>query len=390
MKILMVIPAIGPVYGGPSKIVIQLADALGQRGISVDILTTNANGKTDLDVPLRSWVTETFYRIQYFPRWHLGDYKISLSLTTWLFRHVTDYDLVHTIALFSYSVSIAHLCCQLRQIPYINNPQGMLEPWALSHKSGKKRIYYNLIEKSLLNNASAIHVLNSAEAQKLASLQLQPPLFFLPNGLNSEELTNTSEAGLFYQHYPQTLNRTLILFLARIDPKKGLDLLALAFAQVHRQFPETHLVLAGPDNINYTPTVKNYFSEAGCLEAVTFTGMLTGELKYAALAAASLYVAPSYSEGFSMSVLEGMGAGLPCVITTGCNFPEAGEKQAASVVDIDAQAIADGLLWCLNHPQQAKEMGDRARQLILNYYTWDKIAEQMEEVYQLSLVGNPC
>ena len=69
--------------------------------------------------------------------------------------------------------------------------------------------------------------------------------------------------------------------------------------------------------------------------------MLTGSFKYAALAAAKIYVAPSYSEGFSMSVLEGMASGLPCVITTGCNFPEAAKANAAYVVDIDADAIAN-------------------------------------------------
>lgn len=91
-----------------------------------------------------------------------------------------------------------------------------------------------------------------------------------------------------------------------------------------------------PDNIGFSKTAENYFTEAGCLDAVTFTGMLTGSLKHAALAAASLYVAPSYSEGFSLSVLEGMAAKLPCIITTGCNFPEAAAAQAALVVDINS------------------------------------------------------
>jgi glycosyltransferase involved in cell wall biosynthesis len=109
--------------------------------------------------------------------------------------------------------------------------------------------------------------------------------------------------------------------------------------------------------------------------------MLTGSIKYAALASARLYVAPSYSEGFSMSVLEGMASGLPCVITTGCNFPEALAAQAAYVVNIDADEIANALIECLRNPQQAKEMGDRARKLILGRYTWERIATQMKEVY---------
>jgi glycosyltransferase involved in cell wall biosynthesis len=115
--------------------------------------------------------------------------------------------------------------------------------------------------------------------------------------------------------------------------------------------------------------------------------MLTGELKYAALAAASLYVAPSYSEGFSMSVLEGMAAGLPCIITTGCNFPEAAAAKAAVVVDINAEAVAEALETCLGHPEQSKMMGDRARQFILENYTWDKIAKSLIKVYEKIIDG---
>jgi glycosyltransferase involved in cell wall biosynthesis len=166
-------------------------------------------------------------------------------------------------------------------------------------------------------------------------------------------------------------------------------LLSVAFTKVHAQFPQTHLIVAGPDNIGFLPTAQSYFAEAGCLDAVTFTGMLTGSIKYAVLASARLYVAPSYSEGFSMSVLEGMASGLPCVITTGCNFPEALAAKAAYVVNIDADEIANALIECLSNPQQAKEMGDRARQLIFEKYTWNRIASNLIEVYTAILKKEP-
>jgi glycosyltransferase involved in cell wall biosynthesis len=149
-----------------------------------------------------------------------------------------------------------------------------------------------------------------------------------------------------------------------------------------------NLIVAGPDSIGFLPTAKSYFQKAGCLKAVTFTGMLTGELKLAALAAANIYVSPSYSEGFSMSVLEGMATGLPCVITTGCNFPEAGMANAAKIVDINADNIADGLIQLLQDTDEAKKMGDRARQFILDNYTWDQIASKMIYVYKSIIQGN--
>jgi glycosyltransferase involved in cell wall biosynthesis len=257
----------------------------------------------------------------------------------------------------------------------------MLEPWALAYKSWKKTPYFNLIEKPALQRASAIQMLASTEANNVKHLRLKSPLVIIPNGIYQDDFQDLPSPEIFYQQFPETRHKTVILFLGRIDPKKGLDLLAITFGKVHAQFPETHLVLAGPDNINFSPTVKDYFSEVNCLEAVTFTGMLTGSLKYAALAAADIYVAPSYSEGFSVSVLEGMASGLPCIITTGCNFPEARIEKVALVVDIDTKKITDALLWCLVNSKEAKQMGDRARQFIFENYTWDKIANKMKKVY---------
>jgi glycosyltransferase involved in cell wall biosynthesis len=388
MKILTVIPALGNVYGGPSKSVVELAQAIGNQGIEVDLITTNANGSNRLNVPLQSWIKEKSYRIQYFPYWAISDYKISFSLTKWLFQHVQDYDLVHTNAIFSYTILLAYWACRRSQIPYIITPRGMLEPWALSYKARKKRLYYALLEKPALNRANAIQMLAANEAQRTKVLNLNSPFVVVPNGVHRQDFEILPDPELFYQQFPETCGKSLILFLGRVDPKKGLDLLAKAFAHIYSQFPHTHLVVAGPDNVGFLPTARNYFAEAGCLDAVTFTGMLTGQLKYAALAAASIYVAPSYSEGFSMSVLEGMASGLPCVITTGCNFSEAAQAQAAYVVDVDAEAIINALMQCLQHPQQAKEMGDRARKFILENYTWDKIATKMIAIYQAILDGN--
>jgi glycosyltransferase involved in cell wall biosynthesis len=256
----------------------------------------------------------------------------------------------------------------------------MLEPWALSYKAWKKRLYFSTLEKPALQKARAIQVLASSEAKNINALGFEHTIV-IPNGIHSQEFQELPDPEQFYQQFPATRNKTLILFLGRIDPKKGLDLLATAFAQIHNQFPHTHLVVAGPDSIGFLPTVKSYFSQAGCLEAVTFTGMLKDSLKNAALTAANLYVAPSYSEGFSMSVLEAMASGLPCVMTTGCNFPEAAAAKVARVVDIDAESIAKALITCLAHRKEAKAMGDRARQFILQNYTWDIAAKKLIQVY---------
>lgn len=384
MKILTIAPYLGSTYGGISKIVTELVQTIGNFGITVDLVVTHANGFNNLDVPLHVWIAEKNYRVQYFSCWYHNDLIVSSSLSNWLFHHLADYNLVHTHTIFAPLISLTHWLCQFHQIPYIVTPHGMLEPWALSYKAWKKHLYYTLIEKQALQRASAIQGTASSEVDHIMSLGFKHTIN-IPNGLNLKEFEVLTEPRIFYQNFPNTKNKVLILFLGRIDPKKGLDLLAPAFAKVHSQFPQSHLVIAGPDSIGFLSTAKSYFARAGCFDAVTFTGMLSGKLKYAALAAASLYVAPSYSEGFSMSVLEGMASGLPCVITNGCNFPEAAGAQVAHVVNIDANAIASALSHCLGNPQEAKEMGDRARKFIFQNYTWEQAVQKLLEVYQTIL-----
>jgi len=382
MKILIVIPGIGAHYGGPSKSVLDLVQArLDFSGTQADIVTTNANGSVDLDVPLRQWIDKDAYRIQYFPYSRSGDYKVSASLTRWLFQHAPEYDLVHTNAIFSYPVAAAWWACRYHKIPYIITPHGMLEPWALAHKGWKKKLHYESIERGAFASAHAVQVLNASEASHVKSLGINSSVVCVPNGIYPDDFDPLPDTELFYREFPSLRGKKLILFLARIDPKKGLDLLAPAFARVHKRFPETHLVVAGPDLSGFLPTAQGYFAGAGCAESVTFTGMIQGSIKHAALAAASLYVAPSYSEGFSVSVLEGMAAGLPCVITTGCNFPEAAIARVARVVDISVDAIADALIERLEEPREAEAMGKRARRFIFDNYTWDRIAARMAEVY---------
>lgn len=389
MKLLVVVPALGSVYGGPSKSVVELAQSLGKTGISVDLITTNANGQTVVDVPLQQWIVKDYYRVQYFPYLGIGDYKLSTSITRWMIKNASSYDLVQTNAIFSVPNLSAYFACWLRSVPYVVIPRGMLEPWALSYKAWKKKIYYALLERPALQRADALQMLASTEAAQIEPLHIRSPLLISPNGVCRQDFETLPDSDIFYEVFPETKNKTIILFLGRIDPKKGLDLLAQSFGKVHEQFPSAHLVIAGPDSVGFLSTVQRHLADNNCADAVTFTGMLSGELKYSALSAANYYVAPSYSEGFSMSVLEGMAAGLPCVITTGCNFPEAAQANVAHVVEANVDALTTALMECLSDPTAAKVMGESARCFIFNYYTWDKIGINLSEAYHSLLTKQP-
>lgn len=380
MKILHVIPGLEHTCGGPGVVALSICKELTDLGVECDVVSTRD--------PFNRYelVNEHLIinNVKLFERWKQQHFAFSTSLGRWLYQNIHKYDVVHIHTIFNYPSSSAAAYAKKLKVPYIITPHGMLEPWALSNKSWKKHLAYNLFIKKQLQNARAIHIIAVPEGDNIKSLGIKTQLAFVTNGIEKKEFNILPNSQLFYQNFPTTRNKTLILFLGRIDPKKGLDLLASAFAQVHKQFPQTHLVIAGEatfDNLKFLQTAQNFFVEVGCSHAVTFTGRLSGPIKYSALAVADIYVSPSYSEGFSISVLEGMASGLPCVITTGCNFPEASANQAAHVVGIDAEEIANALIQCLKHPEEAKQMGDRARKFIFDNYTWDKIAEKFIDIY---------
>jgi glycosyltransferase involved in cell wall biosynthesis len=374
------------VYGGTSKITPAFAAALGRQGWAVDIVTTDANGPDRLAVPFRRWIERDGGRVRFFSRFGRWEFKLSLRMFAWLLWHVRDYEVVLVTSNFNFPVLACALACRVRDVPYVINPQGMLEPWALRYKAWKKRMYYDWIERPLvLRGARLIQALNAREAENIRSLRIGPSVVALPNGIDPEEAAHGTpeEREAFLIRFPSARNKTLILFLHRVDPKKGLDVLARAYAMVRGQFPFSHVIVAGPDNVNFTETARRFFVEAGCgsSEAVTFTGMLGGQLKRGAFAAASVFVAPSYSEGFSMSVLEAMAAGLPCVITTGCNFTEAAQAGVARETRAEAGVFSDALRDLLADPASAQAMGAHAREFVLANYTWDQIALMATRIY---------
>jgi glycosyltransferase involved in cell wall biosynthesis len=381
MKVLMVIPYIADVYGGPSRVAKNLAEAIADQEIDIDLISTVADGSEKLSISTHQWIHEAGYRLQYFDCFHRNDFVISSDLVLWVAKNLRNYDVVHTHNVFSPMMLAVRWLCDRQNIPYITTPHGMLEPWALANKSSKKKLYYEWFEAKSLQKAGAIHTLNQQESDNIQALGFSR-LEILPNGIRQSEFEKLIDPELFYQHFPKTKDKDIILFLSRVDPKKGLDLLIPAFSSIRSQFPNSHLVIAGPDSVGFMPTVQSYLQAADCEDAVTITGMLTGDLKQAALVAANVYALTSYSEGFSMSVLEGMASGLPCVITTACNFPEAGEAGVAKVVDIEIEAIAEALSELLADLPQAKAMGHLAREFVFQEYTWNKIATKLIAVYE--------
>jgi glycosyltransferase involved in cell wall biosynthesis len=387
MKILHVIPSISPVRGGTSQAVAQIVKALCSRGIDAEIITTNDSGDELLDVHLYDLIEYQQVPVRFFPRFSpsisvIREFAISWAFTTWLWKNISNYDLLHIHAIFSYTSTIAMAIARYRQVPYIVLTHGQICTWSLAQSARKKQIYLALIERANLNSSQALHFTADLEQQEASQLHLVAPSFVLPLGLSLPTIIPNARQKL-RQNLGKPADEPIILFLSRIHHKKGLDYLIPALGKlIDRQFT---FILAGSGTLEYQAEVKQMLEEYGMLSRTHIAGFVTGEAKDILLQGSDLFVLTSHSENFGISVLEALAADLPVLVTPGVALSSIVEKnQLGYVTDLDVTMIAKIIRQHLNgfSDQEQNESSHHIRQFIQDNYTWNKITEDLIHIYE--------
>ncbi len=274
-------------------------------------------------------------------------------------------------------------------IPYIITPHGVLEPWRLNFKWWKKKPYLMLFQKELFDRVSCFHALSDSEVEGFRKAGYKGEVCVIPNGVNEDILLNRIEVEESdYQEWPEFKNRKVVLFMSRLDPEKGLDVLVPAWKDIAKQQENAILVIAGPDNRGYGVEIKKMAEHLGFDKSIKFIGPVYGERKLSIMRIADIFVLPSYSEGFSMAILEAMGMGLPTLLTPGCNFPEAVSSGGAVETLPTIEDITEKLSYMLGlSDAELKKMSCNARSLIAKDYTWDTIVRKLVTVYKCMIDG---
>lgn len=384
MKVLHVIPSVASVRGGPSFAIFAMVKALREQGIEAEIATTNDNGPNLLEVPLNQRIEYEQVPVWFFPRFSpkaasVREFAFSSQLTRWLWQNVDEYDLLHIHAIFSYPSTAAKAIARFKRIPYIVRPGGHLCEWSLQQGAAKKQLYLTLIKRNHLDHCQGIHYTTEQEQQESSLLGLQAPGFVLPHGLSLPEAIPDARYKL-----RQLLNvpddEPVILFMSRLHPKKGLDYLIPALGKLaHQRFS---FVLAGSGSPEYEADVDALLVSAGIRDRTYLSGFVEGAKKDLLLQGADFFALTSHSENFGVAVLEAMAASLPVIVTPGVALASVvNQHQVGCVVQQDIAAISTAIDYCLNHPQQAKKMGNCARQLIREHYSWESVSAKLVKVY---------
>lgn len=303
---------------------------------------------------------------------------------------VSSNSIVHSHGLWMHPGLIARRVSIQNKCPLVISPHGMLEPWALNNSRGKKRLAAFLFENRNLRSAHCLHALCMPEAENFRRCGLRNPIAIIPNGIETKSFDSLPDPDEITQLFPELKGRRRILFLSRIHPKKGLPNLLKAWTQLRKDFGDWCLMIAGPSELGHEQELKALAMDLGIENSVFFLGPIYGEEKRKVLAGADIFVLPSFSEGFSMAILEAAAAGLPVLLTRECNFPELAAAGAGIEVSPDVEGIQLGLRQLLGvSVDQRRRMGQKGRDLVEQFYIWPKITQKMLAVYQWLLGRGP-
>ena len=376
LKILQLVHTLDPSVGGVAASVLALSRGLARRGHKLDIVV--------LDDSASPWLADIALPIHALGA-GLTSYRYSSKLLPWLKKQGGDYDRVIVNGIWQYLSFAAWRRYAGSSIPYYVFPHGMLDPWfkeTFPLKHLKKLLYWPWAEYRVLRNAAAV-IFTSEEERSQARKS-----FWLyrcrekvsPLGVEAPPISSNAKSE-FLSRYPQLQNTRIFLFLGRLHPKKGCDMLLEAFAQM-RSNDSISLILAGPDQVGRESDLRRQVTRLNLTNRIVFTGMLEGPMKQGAFANAEAFVLPSHQENFGISVVEALAARVPVLISNRVNIWREIEADRAGYVESDDLAGTTRLLqrWIGTAPAEREMVRENARRCFEQRFEIDRAVESLLQI----------
>jgi len=383
MRVLHVIGGVPPRAGGPTSGLFGLVRSVRGFGVDAEVATTDSNIWGNLSVLLGERIVEQGVPIIYFQSPVFQKYGLSPDLAGWLQEHVQAYDLLHIHGVFAHPTIAAARAAARARVPYIIRPCGELDPWPLRKNSPLKWGFLRALGFRILHRAAAVHATSEMEALALKRLGIQSPIVTIPLGVDYDSMDSGVCPGEFRAAYPECDGKKIILFLSRIDPIKGLDLLFRATKDLASKRDDFLLVIAGSGAPSFEERLRARIARAGLDGYVRLCGFLGGHLKRAALKDADIFVLPSYHENFGMAVVEAMAAGLPVVVSDQVGIHREIQEAAAGVITrCDAREIAMALERLLDDESLRRRMGENGTRLVQERFTWSRVGAELVKLYE--------
>lgn len=363
MKILHSIPSVLRTSAGPSYSVLRLCDYLSLNN-EVSLISSDE-------------VSEKFRHdfIKTFPT-NLGLKRlgVSLKMQKWIANNLKNhnFDIVHSHSLWMMQNIYPSWESKKNGIPVVISPRGTLSTEAFKSGSIMKSLFWPLIQKPVLRDSTIFHATSNQEKNDIRGLGFKQPIAVVPNGIDLPEIKKIKKDN-------QTMKK--LLFLGRIHPIKGIDNLLMAWQEIQNIHQNWTLEIVGPDNYNYLPAL-NRITKKLKLKRVIFSKEIHGEEKNYKYQSADLFILPSHSENFGVSVAEALSNGIPCVVSKGAPWKILDEKKAGWWIDNSVEMLTKNLINILSmSTSELESMGLNGKNLVSEDFNWNKVSTMMTEVY---------
>jgi glycosyltransferase involved in cell wall biosynthesis len=372
VRVLHVTPFFAPawVYGGLPESAYQFARHLARAGVTVRVLTTDANGWGQrLDAAsMAAYAHRDGIEVRYCAR--VARQSVSLELLGALAEQVRWADVVHLHAAYSFPAIPTLLAARMLKRPVIWTPHGALQRWSGSRRVGFKSLW----EKVCIAVASReliLHLTSEDEAAETRSRFPRAAVKLIPNGVEIPQTLHRDPRGA----------RLRLGFVGRLDPKKGIEnLLAACRIVKERSGPEFSLAIAGSGSSEYEAKLRSEIDRLGLTDEVRMLGDIRGDEKKRMLERTDVVVAPSFTENFAIVVAEALAHGAAVIASKGTPWKEVERVGCGLWVNNDPVNLADAIVKINSMP--VAEMGERGRRWMAADFSWEKCASEMIALYR--------
>ncbi|SDD38607.1 Glycosyltransferase involved in cell wall bisynthesis [Algoriphagus faecimaris] len=364
------------IYGGPVVSVSRLCESISIIN-KVTVYTTTANGEEELDVPVNLTQDVDGVSVYYFKRITKGHSHFSPALLCALWRSVKQFDIVHIHSWWNLVSVLSALICIFRGVKPILSPRGALSVYSFKKsKSSVKKWLHVFLGKHILRN-TYLHATTHKEWEECKELLPNWNGFVLPNYLPYEMEAMLEKPVSFARN--QEHNPFQILFVGRLHPVKGIELLFNALAKLEFPFK---LILVGGGEEDYENELKKQANNVGIASYLYWKGFLQGKEKIEAYQQSDILVLPSYTENFGMVLVEAWTNGLPTVVTKGVGLSSfVKDHQLGWVADHTPESLANAIIASKKQNTKRLSIASNAQKIVCQQFSSAKLTEKYLKAY---------
>lgn len=376
MKILTFLTNIDQTKGGPSRSVPMFVRGLALEGVDVTLMVIKSG---DMNLHALDGTTAKVHLLEpNYTKKNLEEFVAA-----------EKFDVIHGQCIWEPLFHQMRLVADKFNIPFILTPRGTLEPWSLQQKRWKKRIARWLYQDADLKHCACIYTTAEMEAQHIRELGFKNPMCIIPNGIETE--------GYPCRKDPSSVKKQ-ILFLSRVHPKKGIEVLIDAFSKLSNEFPEWIVTIVGNGEEAYRSELISKISNMGLAGRIQLLQPVFGAAKTQLYQESSLFCLPSYSENFGMVIAEALSCGVPAITTNGtpwqllngdCTTMGASldmlgeDKRTGWCIDLSIENLEMTLREAMSMDSKALfDMGQRGSRMVNENFNYRSVAKKNKALYE--------